>query len=120
MKRYSSGEHEIVHGDVLEALASLEDGSVALIFADPPYNIGKDFDGLKDRIAEHDYLLWCQRWIQECERVLNPTGTFFLMNSTQNMPHLDLFCRSRFTILTRIVWCYDSSGVQARRYFGSM
>jgi DNA modification methylase len=36
------------------------------------------------------------------------------------MPHIDLFLRERMTILSRIVWCYDSSGVQAKKYFGSL
>jgi adenine-specific DNA-methyltransferase len=42
------------------------------------------------------------------------------MNSTENMPHLDLKCRALFTVKSRIVWYYDSSGAQAKRYFGSM
>ena len=42
------------------------------------------------------------------------------MNSTQNMPSLDLWCRKRLTVLSRIVWAYDSSGVQAKHFFGSM
>ena len=42
------------------------------------------------------------------------------MTATQNMPSFDLFLRQRITILSRIVWAYDSSGVQARNYFGSL
>ena len=36
------------------------------------------------------------------------------------MPYFDLYIRKSLTILSRIVWAYDSSGVQARNYFGSM
>ncbi len=120
MRTFTDGEHEVVHGDVLEALAGIGTGTVDLVFADPPYNIGKDFDGVGDRREEGEYLAWCGRWIDECRRVLRPGGSFYLMASTQMMPHLDLYCRARFTILSRIVWAYDSSGVQARRSFGSM
>ena len=42
------------------------------------------------------------------------------MTSTQFMPYFDLFLRKRITILSRIIWSYDSSGVQAKNYFGSM
>lgn len=42
------------------------------------------------------------------------------MSSTQAMPHLDLYLRQKATVLSRIVWHYDSSGVQAKRYFGSL
>jgi len=42
------------------------------------------------------------------------------MTSTQFMPYFDIFIRKRMTILSRLVWYYDSSGVQARNYYGSM
>jgi site-specific DNA-methyltransferase (adenine-specific) len=44
----------------------------------------------------------------------------YLMAATQSMPFLDLYLRKKMTILSRIIWHYDSSGVQARRYFGSL
>lgn len=112
--------HTIIQGDVLDKLKDLPDNSVDLIFADPPYNIGKDFDGLKEDWAENDFLLWAYEWIQECHRVLSPNGTFYLMNSTENMPYLDIKCRDLFTVQSRIIWSYDSSGVQAKKYFGSL
>lgn len=119
IKEYSSEQHRIIHGDVTDGLRSLASQSVDLIFADPPYNIGKDFDGIHDSKDEEDFFNWCWTWLLECKRVLKPNGTFYLMNSTQNMPRLDLWCRQNFVILSRIVWSYDSSGVQAKRFFGS-
>jgi site-specific DNA-methyltransferase (adenine-specific) len=44
----------------------------------------------------------------------------YVMTSTQAMPFLDLWLRDRCSIQSRIVWHYDSSGVQAKRYYGSM
>jgi len=52
--------------------------------------------------------------------VLKPNGTFYLMNSTENMPYLDIWCRKHFSIKSRIIWAYDSSGVQAKKYYGSL
>lgn len=118
--RFEADGHMILWGDVLENLNQIDSESVDLVFADPPYNIGKDFDGLKENWIENDFLAWCLQWIKECHRVLKPCGTFYLMNSTENMPYLDLKCRAYFTVKSRIVWHYDSSGVQAKRYFGSM
>jgi len=120
MRAFAGDGHKIIHGDAIEALASVETASVDLIFADPPYNIGKDFDGIHDRVDETEYFEWCWTWLNECERVLKPAGTFYLMNATQNMPRLDLYCRERFAILSRIVWVYDSSGMQARKVYGSL
>jgi site-specific DNA-methyltransferase (adenine-specific) len=42
------------------------------------------------------------------------------MTSTQFMPFFDIFIRKKMAILSRLVWHYDSSGVQAKKYFGSM
>ena len=120
LSEFSDGLHTIIQGDAISALRSLEEGSVNLIFADPPYNIGKDFDGIGDSVDEESYFKWCWEWLEECARVLAHNGSFYLMNSTQNMPLLDLWCRERFEIVSRIVWSYDSSAVQAKRFFGSM
>lgn len=119
-KAYAAAGHTIHHGEALEVLQTIGTGTIDLIFADPPYNIGKDFDGIHDRVEESEYFAWCWKWLDECHRILKPDGTFYLMNSTQNMPHLDLYCRSRFEILSRIVWSYDSSGMQARKFYGSL
>jgi len=117
---FSDDNQKIIHGDVLLGLQKIPDESVDLIFADPPYNIGKDFDGLKEDWTEESFLEWCYEWIDECHRVLKPHGSFYLMNSTENIAFLDIYCRSLFTVKSRIVWSYDSSGVQAKSYFGSM
>lgn len=120
LKIYHNDEHKIIHGDVLKGLSELPSESIDLIFADPPYNIGKDFDGLVENWKEEEFLEWCYTWLEECYRVLKPSGTFYLMNSTENMPFLDIWCRKKFFIRSRIVWSYDSSGVQAKKFFGSM
>ncbi|MCP4410581.1 MAG: adenine-specific DNA-methyltransferase [Gammaproteobacteria bacterium] len=119
-KSYKDDYHEIYHGDVLQVLGTLKDASVSLIFADPPYNIGKDFDGLIENWKEDDFLNWSYTWIGECYRLLKPNGTFYLMNSTENMPYLDIWCRKKFFVKSRIIWAYDSSGVQAKQYYGSL
>lgn len=115
-------EHQLIfHGDALEVLSQIPDESVDLIFVDPPYNIGKDFAGRKDKWkTDEDYLNWCYQWIDLCIQKLKPTGAFYVMTSTQFMPYFDLFIRQKMTILSRIVWAYDSSGVQAKKYFGSL
>jgi len=109
-------------GDAIEALAvEIPNRSVDLIFADPPYNIGKNFNGRKDRWPSVEaYLAWCYQWLELCIAKLKPTGSLYVMTATQNMPFFDIFMRQRMTILSRIVWSYDSSGVQAKNYFGSL
>ena len=119
---FCDDDHTIIHSDAIVALETIiPDESVDLIFADPPYNIGKDFAGCKDKWeSDEAYLEWCYRWLELCVKKLKPSGALYVMTSTQYMPYFDLFLRNRLTILSRIVWAYDSSGVQAKRYFGSM
>lgn len=119
-KIYKDDSHTVIYGDALENLKQLESESIDLIFADPPYNIGKNFDGLVENWSEEEFLNWTYQWIEECDRILKSNGTFYLMNSTENMPYIDIKCRKSFCVKSRIVWAYDSSGVQAKNYFGSM
>ena len=49
------------------------------VFADPPFNIGKDYkNGYNDKMTKSEYLTWCREWILECCRILKPGGAFFL------------------------------------------
>lgn len=111
----------IYHSDCFDALQEIKDGSVDLIFADPPYNIGKTFGTFKDSWrSDKDYADWCYLWLDLCIDKLSQNGSIYVMTSTQAMPYLDLWLRDRLTILSRIVWHYDSSGVQAKKYYGSL
>jgi adenine-specific DNA-methyltransferase len=119
---FENGCHTVLWGDAIEALQHrVPDASVDLVFADPPYNIGKDFNGRKDKWpSDESYLRWCYQWLDLCIRKLKRNGSLYVMTATQNMPFFDIYLRERLVILSRIVWAYDSSGVQARNYFGSL
>lgn len=120
--RFHENRHVIYFGDALEVLKSeIQTETIDLIFIDPPYNIGKTFGDFRDKWpSDEDYAEWAYLWLEECIRVLKPNGTLYVMTSTQAMPFLDIYLRKRMTILSRIVWHYDSSGVQARRHYGSI
>lgn len=119
--RHGSDDHQLWHGDALQVLDRIPDGTCNLVFADPPYNIGKRFKAFNDRWKnDTEYVEWCELWLSKCINKLTPNGSLYLMSSTQSMPYLDLYLRQHLTVLSRIVWHYDSSGVQARRYFGSL
>ncbi len=121
VKKLGNYEHKVFLGDALLALNEVEDNSVDLIFADPPYNIGKNFNGTPDKWGkDEDYLSWCYEWLDLCIKKLKPNGSFYVMTSTQFMPFFDIFLRKKLNILSRLVWSYDSSGVQAKNYYGSM
>ena len=78
---FTSQHGRLYNADCLDVLAKLESESVDLIFADPPFNLKKDYgDHFKDEMTDEAYLEWCYRWIDECIRVLKPGGSFFLYN----------------------------------------
>lgn len=108
-------------GDCLDVLKHMKSKSVNLIFADAPYNIGKDFGNNQDKWENvQDYIEWCKKWIDECLRVLVDNGTMYFMTATQHMPYLDVYVSEKYNVLCRIVWAYDSSGVQSRKMYGSL
>jgi len=118
---FEKDHSKIILGDAIEVLATLPDESIDLIFADPPYNIGKNFNGIKDKWeSEEEYLKWCYHWLDLCIKKIKPEGSFYVMASTQAMPYFDIYLRNKLSILSRIIWYYDSSGVQAKNYYGSL
>lgn len=121
IRSFGDEDHKVFHGDALAALDLVPAGSVNLIFADPPYNIGKRFGDFVDTWeSDEAYANWCMTWLDKCIDKLTPNGSLYVMSSTQCIPHLDISLRKKLNILSRIVWSYDSSGVQAKNHFGSM
>ncbi|HVC95697.1 MAG TPA: adenine-specific DNA-methyltransferase [Pirellulales bacterium] len=119
--KYHGPNATVIHGSSPGALDEVPDATVDLIFADPPYNIGKRFANFVDRwSSDGEYIKWCEEWLMACVRKLKDHGAFYVMSSTQCMPYIDLFLRDKVHVLSRIVWHYDSSGVQAKNKFGSM
>lgn len=65
--------------DCLLLLKQMKSNVVDTVFADPPFNIGKDYkNGYNDNVEHFEYINWCREWISECCRVLKPGGAFFL------------------------------------------
>lgn len=78
---YSKAQGALFKGDCLTILPLISSQCVDTVFADPPFNIGKEYgDSVNDRMSDRDYLEWCYRWISECLRVLSPGGSLFLYN----------------------------------------
>lgn len=114
-------ETMLILGDSIQVLKQMEAQKVDLVFADPPYNIGKDFGNNKDSWESTEaYIEWCKTWIDECMRILKDEGTMYVMTATQFMPYLDIYISQKYNVLARIVWTYDSSGMQSKKIFGSL
>ena len=67
--------------DCMAVLPHIKSGVVDTVFADPPFNIGKEYGkNTDDRRSERDYVEWCYEWLTECVRIVRPGGALFLYN----------------------------------------
>jgi len=69
---------QVIVGDCVAVLGQLPAESVDLVFADPPFNIGYEYDQYDDRRAHGEYLTWAEKWLAAAARTLKPTGSLFL------------------------------------------
>lgn len=107
--------------DIIEGLNKINNSTIDLLFIDPPYNLGKKYKGTSDLwINDESYLNWCYEWLELAIKKLKTNGSLYFMCSTQYMAYFDIFLRKKMHILSRIIWEYDSSGVQAKKHFGSL
>ena len=119
LKFVEKDNHCAIHGDSLDILSKIKKNQFKLIFADAPYNIGKVFGQTKERWGKMEYVEWCKKWIDESMRILRNDGVLCFMSATQFMPYLDCYVDSKYSVFSRIIWFYDSSGVQSKYNFGS-
>jgi site-specific DNA-methyltransferase (adenine-specific) len=94
----------LVVGDSLAWLKTLPPQSVDLVFADPPYSIGKaDWDSFA---SHEDYLQWSLAWIELAARALKPTGSLYVCGFSEILA--DIKCRAQhlFHSCRWLVWHY--------------
>ncbi len=73
-------------GNSLQWLKSLQDESIDMIFADPPYNIKKaDWDKFD---SQEEYIKWSLQWISEASRILKPTGSLYICGFSEILADL--------------------------------
>jgi len=96
----------IVHGDVLEILPTWPEGCVDLVFADPPFNIGYEYDAYHDDRAPQEYLEWSRAWLDACLRVLKPNGTLWVAIGDEYAAEIRVMMRPRATLRNWVIWHY--------------
>ena len=89
------------HGNCLELMKGVNDESIDLIIADPPYFkvIGEKWDYMWR--TEEDYIEWSKCWIAEASRVLRKGGTFYLFGY--------------FRMLSRLLPIIEDVGLELRQ-----
>src|SRR5438132_703462 len=109
--------NQILTGDCLEHLAEMPARSVDLAFADPPFNIGYDYDVYDDRQSRDAYLDWTAKWLKAVQRVLTPAGSFYVAIGDEYVAELKVRLDALgLTLRNWIVWHY-TFGVHCTRKF---
>lgn len=92
----------IHHGDCLDVIRTLPDGSVDAIVTDPPYGLGfmgREWDALPPGLP----------WAQECLRVLKPGGHILAFGGSRTWHRLASAVEDAgFEIRDSIAWLYGS------------
>ena len=85
---FQTAHGRLFEGDCLPVLRAISDAAVDLIFADPPFNLNKDYSSkMDDDLPDAEYLAWSREWLIQFIRVLKPGGSLFLYNLPKwNLP----------------------------------
>jgi site-specific DNA-methyltransferase (adenine-specific) len=108
----------LFQADCLQVLAAMKSETVDCVFADPPFNLGKDYrNGFDDLVAEEAYFEWCRSWIFECARVLRPGGSFFVYALPQLAVRFAGFMNERLTFRHWIALTMKGSYPRGRKLY---
>ena len=110
--------NQIHQADCVAALAQMPAGTVDLAFADPPFNIGFDYDVYDDGQSPETYLGWCKQWIAGVHRVLKDDGTFWLAIGDEYAAELKVLAQREIGFRCRswVIWYY-TFGVNCKHKF---
>ena len=78
---YTTAIGALFAADCMEVLPYVKDAVIDTVFADPPFNLGKQYGkNSNDLRSESEYIDWCRAWLAECVRIIKPGGALFLYN----------------------------------------
>jgi site-specific DNA-methyltransferase (adenine-specific) len=108
----------LYHGDCIKELSQLPAGAVDLVFADPPFNIGYEYDVYDDQSDAEQYQNWTRAWGKEIYRALKSDGTFWLAIGDEHAAELKLIFQKELGFHCRswVIWYY-TFGVNCTRKF---
>ena len=107
---------KLIHGDCLEVMKDIPDGSIDLIVTSPPYNIGNMKSNMikygtyaGNNMKESEYQAWQIEFLNECYRVLKDTGSMFYNHKVRikkgiALHPLEFILKSEFILKQEIVW----------------
>ncbi len=103
--RGESGSDRTICADVLEVLDLLPNAFADLIVVDPPYNLSKNFNGLKFAARDDEaYEAYLQSWFHKVCQKLKPCGSLYMCGDWKSTAVMQRVIETELTILNRITW----------------
>jgi DNA modification methylase len=104
--------------DCIRGLQQLQPGSIDLAFADPPFNIGYDYDVYDDKRDADAYLTWTRQWMEGVRGALKPTGTFWIAIGDEYAAEIKTIATRELGLTCRswVIWYY-TFGVNCSKKF---
>jgi site-specific DNA-methyltransferase (adenine-specific) len=104
--QYEQPNGQLYQGDSIDWLSSLKDGSVDLVFADPPYNLKKaDWDNFE---SQEKYIEWSVKWISQASRVLKPAGSLYVCGFSEILADIKHPAMKYFKHCRWLIWHYKN------------
>lgn len=104
-----SAETDIVNrtlnGDILKMLEFVPDNFADLIIIDPPYNLSKNFNGMKFASrSQENYDEYLSEWFPLVCKKLKSTGSLYMCGDWKCTSSLQRAIEKELTVLNRITW----------------
>ena len=97
--------NQVICGDTFEVIKLLPQTSFDLLFADPPYNLSKNFGKEKFRQTSlEDYESWLESWLADCAKLLKPTASVYICGDWRSAAAIQRVGMKHFNLQNRITW----------------
>ena len=94
-----------IYQDIFEVLDLLPGSCVDLVFADPPYNLNKSFNGrIFSETSLEGYEAYLESWLPRLVRILKPTGSIYICGDWRSSAAIHKVGSKYFKVRNRITW----------------
>ncbi len=102
---FDNCRNKIIHGDAFKVLDKLPEKTFDLLFADPPYNLTKNFgENAFKRISDENYEAWLDAWLSKTVRLLKPTASVYICGDWRSSGAIQRVGAKYFILRNRITW----------------
>lgn len=97
--------NKTVNANLMDVLPLIPDGFANLIIIDPPYNLTKDFNGMKFNAMKEDrYEAYLDSWLPLVCKKLSSSGSLYLCGDWKCTSSLQRALEKNLTVINRITW----------------